>query len=100
MHHSDGDYVTDFGFCQEVTHNDAVPIPKPTTSVVDENNDSTPYVVADNRMRTVMKFADIVRGNHPPKSVASVNPVIPSHKKDLTQKNQVARFTLATDLGG
>ena len=67
----------------------------PTTSGVDENNESTTSVVADNRMKTVMTFADIVRGNQSPKSVAMVNPVIPAQKKHVPQKKQVAWFTFS-----
>ena len=67
----------------------------PTTSGLYENDDTTTSVVADNMMKTVMTFADIVHGNHNPKSSARVNPVIPAQQKHVTQKNQVAQFTLA-----
>ena len=67
----------------------------PTTSGVDYKDDATTSVFADNRMNTGMTSADIVRGNHYPKSVMRVNPVIFSHKKHVPQKKQVVRFTLA-----
>ena len=95
MHHSDGDNVVDFCFCQVGTHTDEVPMLDPTTSGVDKNNDATTSVVADNSMKTGMVFLDIVHGNQSPKSVARVNPVIHAQKKYFPQKKQVARFTLA-----
>ena len=70
-------------------------MPNPTTSGVDEKDDTTTSVVDDNRKKTRMEFADIVRGNHTPKSVARVNPIIPAQKKHVPQKKQVARFILA-----
>ena len=66
-----------------------------TASAVDDKDNTIAYVVADNRMKTGITFSDIVRGNQSPKSVASVNPVIPDQKKHVTQKKQVAWFTLA-----
>ena len=95
VHHSNGDDVTDFGFCQVGTHTDEVPMLDPTTSGVDEKDDATTSVVADNSMKTGMVFLDIVHGNQSPKSVARVNPVIHAQKKHFPQKKQVARFTLA-----
>ena len=56
--------------------------------------DATMSRVADNRIKTGMTFADIVRGNQSPKSFKRFNPVIPAQKKDLPQKKQVVRFTL------
>ena len=94
MHRRDGDDVSDFGFCQVGTHTDKVPIRKPTTSGVDEKNDATMSVVDDNRMNTVMTFADIVHGNQSPKSVTRVNPIIPDQKKQVLQNKKVVRFTL------
>ena len=52
-------------------------------------------VVDDNRMKTGMIFAEILKGNQPPKSVIRVNPFISDHKKPMIQKKQAARFTLA-----
>ena len=57
--------------------------------------DATMSRVSDNRIKTGMAFADIVRINQSPKSVKRFNPVIPAQKKHVTQKNQVAQFTLA-----
>ena len=68
MHHSDVDNVVDFCFYQVGTNTYKVPMLNPTTSVVDENYEATTSVVADNRMKTVMMFADILRGNQSPKS--------------------------------
>ena len=95
MHHRDGDNVTDFGFYQLGTHTDKVPILNHTTSGEDEKDYATTSVVADNRTKKVMTFADIVRDNQNPKSVVRVNPVIPSKKNHVPQKKQVVRFTLA-----
>ena len=95
MYHSDGDDVADFGLCQVGTHTYEVPMLNPTTSGVDEKDQSTTSVVADNRMKTFMTFADIFSGNQSPKSVARVNPVIPDQKKHVPQNKQVARFTLS-----
>ena len=67
----------------------------PTTLGVDEKDYTTTYVVADNSMRIVMTFADIVCGDKSPNSVARVNTVISVHKKHVPQKKQIARFTLA-----
>ena len=52
-------------------------------------------MVADNRIKMGMMFADILCVNQSPKSVGRVNPVIPSQKKHVPQKEQVAWFTLA-----
>ena len=67
VYHSDGDKVVDFGFYQVVTHNDEVPMLNPTTSGVDEIDDSTTYMVADNRVKKGMVFVDIVCDNQSPK---------------------------------
>ena len=64
-------------------------------SGVDEKYDATTSVVVDNIMKTGLTFEDIVSGNQSHKSVARVNPVIPTQKKHVTQKKQVAQFTLA-----
>ena len=80
VHHINGDNITDFGFYQVGTHTYEVPMLNPTTSGVDEKDQSTTSVVADNRMKTFMTFADIFSGNQSPKSVARVNPVIPDQK--------------------
>ena len=95
VHHSDGDDVADFGFCQVGNHTDKVPMINPTTSGVDQKYDTTTSMVADNKMKTGMKFAYILRGNKSPKSTVRVNPVIRSQNKRVPQKKQVARFTLA-----
>ena len=47
VHHSDGDDVTNFGFWQVVPNNEAVPVPNPTTSVVDETDDAITFMVGD-----------------------------------------------------
>ena len=95
VHHRDGDDVADFGFCQVGTHTDKVPMINPETSGVDDKYDATMTVISDNRMNTGMTFVDIFCGNQPPKSVVRVRHVIPTQKKHMTQKNQVARFTRA-----
>ena len=95
VHHSDVDDVTDFDFFQVVTNTGAVLVPKPTTLGVDDTDDVITSVVADIKMNTGMTFANIVHGNQSLKSVARVNPVLPIHKKPVTQKKQAARFTLA-----
>ena len=95
MHHSDGDDVTDFGFFQVGTNTEAVPVPNSTTLGVDETDDTITSMVDDTKMKTGMNFADIVRGNQSPKSVARVNPFIPDQKMHVPQNKQVARFTLA-----
>ena len=94
VHRSYVDDVADFCFCQAGTHTEKFPILNPTTSVVDEKDETTTSVVAENRMKTGMTFADIVCGDQSPKSVARVNPVIPSQKNHVTHAKQVARFTL------
>ena len=94
VHHSDGDDVADFGLCQVETHTDEVTMLNPIMSGVDDNNDSTTAVVADTMMKMGMTFEDIVRGNHSTNSFVRVNPVIPSQKKHMYQKKQVARFIL------
>ena len=78
VHHHNGDEVVDFGFCQVVTGTDKVAMLNPTTLGVHEKDDATTSVVPDNRMKTGIKFVDIVRGNQSPKSVAGINPVIPA----------------------
>ena len=95
VHHSDGDDVTYFGFCQVGTYTDEVPVLNSTTSVVDEKDDATTSVVSDNSMKTGMTFAYIVYRNQSPKKVARVNPVIPAQQNHVPQKNQVLQFTLA-----
>ena len=67
MPYSNGDNVTDFGFCQVGTHTAEVPMLKSTTPGGDEKDESTTSMVYDNRMKTGMMFADIVRGNQSPK---------------------------------
>ena len=57
--------------------------------------DATMSRVADNRIKTGMTFADIVRGNQSPKSFKRFNPVIPAQKKHVPQKKQVKWFTLS-----
>ena len=94
VHHSDGDYVTNFGFCQVGTNTEAVPVPNYTTLGLDETDEAIMSKVADTKTKTRMEFSDIVHGNQPPKSVARVNPVLPIHKNPVTQKKQVARFKL------
>ena len=61
---------------------------------MDKKDEATTSVVSDNRMKTGMEFADIVRGNQSPKLVARINPVMNSQKKHVPQKKQAARFTL------
>ena len=78
VHHHNGDDVANFGFCQVVTGTDEVAMLNPTTLGVDEKDDATTSVVLDNRMKTGIKFVDIVCGNQSPKSVAGNNPVIPA----------------------
>ena len=95
MHHSDVDNVVDFCFYQVGTNTYKVPMLNPTTSVVDENYEATTSVVADNRMKTGMTFADIVYGNQSPKEVTRVNPFIPAQQNHVPQKKQVSQFTLA-----
>ena len=52
VHHSNGDDIADFSFCQVGTHTDKVTMLKPTTSGVDEKYDTTTPVVADNKTNT------------------------------------------------
>ena len=56
----------------------------PKNSGVDEKYYTITSVVADKRIKTGMKFTDIVRGNQSPKSPVRVNPVLPVHKKTMT----------------
>ena len=63
VHHSDVDDIADFGFYQVGTHTYEVPMLNPITSGVDRKDDATMSVVSDNRMKTGMIFADILRGN-------------------------------------
>ena len=70
MHHSDGDGFIDFGFCQVGTNTSAFTMQITTASAVNDKDNTIAYVVADNRMKTGMTFADIVRENQSPKSVA------------------------------
>ena len=95
MHHSNGDDVANFGFCQVGTHTNEVPMLNPTTPGLDYKDEATTSAVADNSMKTGLTFANIVHGNHPSKLVARVNPVIYAQNKNFPQKKQVARFTLA-----
>ena len=95
VHHIDGDDVAGVFFCQVGTHTDEVPMLNPATSVLDKKYYATTSVVADNRIKMGMMFADILCVNQSPKSVGRVNPGIPSQKKHVPQKEQVAWFTLA-----
>ena len=72
MHYSDEKNITDFGICQVGTHTDEVLMLKSTTLGGDEKDEATMSMVADNRIKTGMPFADIVRGNQSLKSVARV----------------------------
>ena len=95
VHHSNGDDVVYFGFCQLRTHADRVPMLNPTTSVVDNKDNATMSMVSDNRVKTGITFAYIVCGNQSPKSVIRVNPVITAQNKHVSQKKHVTQFTIA-----
>ena len=95
VQHNNGEDVTGFGLCQLGTHTDKVYMLNPTKLGTEEKDDASRSVVDDNKMKTRMKFSDIVRGNQYPKSVARFKPVMPAQKKHVLQNNQVMRFTLA-----
>ena len=87
VHNRDGDDVADFGFCQVGAHTDKVPMRNPKKSGVDEKYYTITSVVADKRIKTGMKFTDIVRGNQSPKSVVRVKSAITAQNKHVPQKN-------------
>ena len=80
VHHIDGDDVAGVFFCQVGTHTDEVPMLNPATSVLDKKYYATTSVVADNRIKMGMMFADILCGNQSPRSLVRVKPVIPDQK--------------------
>ena len=95
VHQSDGDDVTNFGFCQVVTNTESVTEPNYTMSGVDKTDEDITSVVTDTNMSTGVIFADIVHGHQSPKSVERFNPVLTVQKNPVTQKKLVARFMLA-----
>ena len=66
VHHCDGYDVKTFGFCQVETNIEAVTVPNPTKSGVDETDYAITPVDDDTKMRMGTTFSYIVHGNSPP----------------------------------
>ena len=92
LHHSDGDDINNFGFWQVGINIESIPLTNPTTSGVDEMDDAIISMVTGTKTKTGITFDYIVHVNHPPKSVARFNPILPVHNKPMIKKKQVARF--------
>ena len=86
VHHCDGYDVKTFGFCQVETNIEAVTVPNPTKSGVDETDYTITPMDDDTKMKMGTTFAYIVHGKQSPKSAARVNLVLLVKNNPVTQK--------------